>query len=125
VPRNEPLLAEVLIENKDIGFVKPGQAVRLKIETYTFQKYGMLEGVVKSVSADSSSAGAQESEGDRGLAFKALIQLSGQKLSANDLDLPLVAGMQLSAEIKQGQRTVMEYLLSPVQRVVSEAGMER
>jgi hemolysin D len=125
VPLEEPLLAEVRIENKDIGFVKPGQSVRLKIEAYTFQKYGMLEGVVKSVSADSSTAGAQESEGDRGLAFKALISLSGQKLSANDFNLPLVAGMQLSAEIMQGQRTVMEYLLSPVQRVVSEAGMER
>ena len=57
--------------------------------------------------------------------FKALIQLSSQQLHANGLQLPLGAGMQVSAEIKQGRRTVMEYLLSPVQRVASEAGMER
>ena len=127
VPRDEPLLAEVLIENKDIGFVKPGQSVRLKVAAYTFQKYGMLEGVVKSVSADSGAGGAEpESQGrEEGLSFKALIELREQKLAANDLDLPLAAGMQLSAEIMQGKRTVMEYLLSPVQRVVSEAGMER
>ena len=127
VPRDEPLLAEVLIENKDIGFVKPGQSVRLKVAAYTFQKYGMLEGVVKSVSADSSASAAEAQTSGRAesLAFKALIELREQKLAANDLDLPLAAGMQISAEIMQGKRTVMEYLLSPVQRVVSEAGMER
>jgi HlyD family secretion protein len=127
VPRDEPLLAEVLIENKDIGFVRPGQSVRLKVAAYTFQKYGMLEGVVKSVSADSSARGAESgTQGpEAGLSFKALIELKEQKLAANDLHLPLAAGMQLSAEIMQGRRSVMEYLLSPVQRVVSEAGMER
>ena len=127
VPRDEPLLAEVLIENKDIGFVKAGQSVRLKVAAYTFQKYGMLEGVVKSVSADSGARGAaaQANGSEETFAFKALIELKEQKLAANDLNLPLAAGMQLSAEIMQGRRTVMEYLLSPVQRVVSEAGMER
>jgi HlyD family secretion protein len=126
VPRNEPLLAEVLVENKDIGFVKPGQPVRLKVAAYTFQKYGMLEGVVKTVSADSGAASNDSDEArQQGLAFKALIELKEQKLDANDMNLPLAAGMQLSAEIIQGKRTVLEYLLSPVQRVVSEAGMER
>lgn len=133
VPQDEPLLAEVMIENKDIGFVVPEQAVRVKLAAYPFQKYGMLEGVVKTVSADSSSLGANptgsnqvaENEPNGSLAFKALISLKDQTLSAHELDLPLAAGMQISAEIMQGKRTVMEYLLSPVQRVASEAGMER
>ena len=87
----------------------------------------MLEGIVKSVSADSGAraAAAQANGSEETLAFKALIELKEQRLAANDLNLPLAAGMQLSAEIMQGRRTVMEYLLSPVQRVVSEAGMER
>jgi HlyD family secretion protein len=51
-----------------------------------------------------------------------LVDLSSQKLSS---DLPLAAGMQVSAEIVQGRRTVLEYLLSPVKRVVSEAASER
>jgi HlyD family secretion protein len=46
-------------------------------------------------------------------------------LHSGGLDLPLAAGMQVSAEILQGKRTVLEYLLSPVQRVASQARMER
>ncbi len=128
VPQDEPLLAEVSIENQDIGFVAPNQRVRVKIAAYQFQKYGMLEGVVKTVSADSATAARNESEASAGeypLTFKALVQLDDQQLKAGTLTLPLAAGMQLSAEIVQGKRTVLEYLLSPVQRVVSEAGMER
>ncbi|HEY8506903.1 MAG TPA: HlyD family type I secretion periplasmic adaptor subunit [Steroidobacteraceae bacterium] len=130
VPQNEPLFAEVLIENKDIGFVRPEQPVRMKLAAYPFQKYGMLEGVVKTVSADSSVSSPSGADGKEiapteGLAFKALIELHEQQLRTNDLVLPLAAGMQLSAEILQGKRTVLEYLLSPVQRVTSEAGRER
>ena len=62
---------------------------------------------------------------NNGSVFKALIELKTQELDANGLVLPLAAGMQVSAEILQGKRTVLEYLLSPVQRVASEAGMER
>lgn len=128
VPQNEPLLAEVLIENKDIGFVMPNQPVRLKVAAYQFQKYGMLEGIVKTVSADSAapSQGEAAARGEQGaLTFKALVELKDQELKLDELVLPLAAGMQLTAEIVQGKRTVLEYLLSPVQRVASEAGMER
>jgi HlyD family secretion protein len=136
VPQSEPLLAEVSIENQDIGFVREGQPVRLKLAAYPFQKYGMLEGIVKTVSADSSTrepptqAGAsgrgQTGEAPTaGLAFKALVELRVQKLAVSDLTLPLAAGMQVSAEIIEGERTVLEYLLSPVQRVANEAARER
>jgi hypothetical protein len=93
-----------------------------------FQKYGMLDGVVRTISPDSSAQGAQ-AEDDTGVppgfAFKALVELDRQRLEANGLELPLAAGMQVTAEIKQGTRTVIEYLLSPVQRVVSDADAER
>lgn len=127
VPQDEPLMAEVSIENKDIGFVVHNQPVRVKIAAYQFQKYGMLEGVVRTISADSASQRHDEQapESWQAPAFKALIELKGQKLKAADLFLPLAAGMQVSVEIVQGKRTVLEYLLSPVQRVVSEAGVER
>ena len=59
------------------------------------------------------------------MTFKATIELKHQSLMVNESPLPLAAGMQLSAEIVEGRRTVLQYLLSPVQRVVSEAGMER
>jgi hemolysin D len=129
VPHDEPLLAEVEIENKDIGFVADAQPVRLKLTAYPFQKYGMLEGTVKTISADASARDgndvASPTQAAREPAFRALIELNQQVLAATGQRLPLSAGMQVSAEIVQGRRTVLEYLLSPVQRVVSEAAMER
>lgn len=129
VPHDEPLLAEIEIENKDIGFVAESQPVRLKLTAYPFQKYGMLEGTVKTISADASgrddNANASQPEPQREPAFRALIELNQQMLESTEQRLPLSAGMQVSAEIVQGRRTVLEYLLSPVQRVVSEAAMER
>jgi HlyD family secretion protein len=139
VPANEPLRAEVAVQNRDIGFVKAGQTVRLKLATYPFQKYGMLDGKVETIIADASAEGARASgsnttngpggAGSSGVAdssaYKAIIRLTGQEMRTNGMSLPLAAGMQLAAEIVEDQRTVLEYLLSPVQRIASEAGRER
>jgi HlyD family secretion protein len=103
----------------------------VKLAAFQFQKYGMLDGVVRTVSADASTsnpnaaAGSVNQNRSGELAFKALIELRDQQLRTRGLVLPLAAGMQVSAEIIQGKRTVMEYLLSPVQQIASEAGMER
>lgn len=60
------------------------------------------------------------------LTYKAVIELRDQRLELpGGASLPTLAGMAVTAEIHQGRRTVMEYLLSPVQRVSSEAGRER
>lgn len=133
VPANEPLRAEVLIRNQDIGFVRAGQPVRLKLATYPFQRYGMLEGTVKTIIADASessparaSAGSGVSAADGPPAsFKAVIELKEQALTTHGTRYPLAAGMQLAAEIAEGKRTVLEYLLSPVRQVTDEAGRER
>jgi hemolysin D len=130
VPQNEPLTAEVQIKNEDVGFVSVGQTVRVKLAAYPFQKYGMVEGEVEHVGADANSQPQQD--GDRkadappGMTYKALVKLKEQVLtSARGESLRLAPGMQVTAEIHQGNRSVMEYLLSPVQRVVGEAGRER
>lgn len=135
VPVGEPLVAEVYVHNQDIGFVREGQMARIKLSAYPFTKYGILEGKVKTVSADAARLDAPRSV-DSGSSsastssagpspFKARVQLDGQTLTLNGISLPIAAGMQVQAEIRQGQRTVMEYLLSPVKRVVNEAGGER
>jgi len=133
VPANEPLRAEVSVQNQDIGFVRAGQPVRLKLATYPFQRYGMLEGTVRTVIADASAptntnppvaAGAATATGQP-MSFKAVIELKEQVLNTNGVRYPLAAGMQLGAEIVEGKRTVLQYLLSPVQRVTDEAGRER
>ncbi len=126
VPIDEKLQAEVMIENPDIGFIREGQLVRVKLAAFPFQKYGMVDGVVKTVSADAQQQDQRTADPNaQTLAFKAIISLDKQKLGSIDKSLSLAAGMSVSAEIIQDQRTVFEYLLSPVQRVASEAGRER
>ena len=130
VPRDEKLKAEVWVSNDDIGFVRPGQSVKLKFAAYTFQKYGMGQGTVEHVSADAQSEeeardkGLQES-GQRPLRFKALVSLDASALETDGMKYPLTVGMQASAEILLGNRTVAEYLLSPVKKAWHEAGRER
>ena len=128
VPKNELLFAEVAIHNEDMGFVAPGQSVKVKLQAYPFQKYGMLEGTVALISADSSANDPQKATalGQNPQSYKALVKLASQELRASSGEvLKLAPGMVVQAEIHQGRRTVLEYLLSPVQKVAQEAGRER
>ena len=54
VPVDENLVAEVLIRNEDVGFVHEGQRVKVKLAAYPFQKYGMIDGTVRRISADAA-----------------------------------------------------------------------
>ena len=133
VPENEPLVAEVMVKNDDVGFVYPGQTVKVKLSAYPFQKYGMLDGEVIHVGPDASDNAnppAKDNGKDKAppqptLTYKALVSLKSQVLEAQGKTLKLVPGMQVVVEIAQGRRTVMEYLLSPVQKTLQESGRER
>ena len=127
VPKDEPLIAEIRIGHDDIGFVEAGQSVKLKLTAYPFQKYGMLEGTVKTIAADVSSTTSPDSKASASvdLGFKATVALNTQQLTARGQPLVLNPGMHVIAEIRQGERTVMEYLLSPVIASVAKSGRER
>jgi HlyD family secretion protein len=134
VPRGETLVAEVWIGNQDVGFVRPGQQVKLKLVAFQFQKYGMIEGSVDQVSADATEAPSANTRSDAltgrdrpmgSLAFRALVSLRKQQLETQDERYPLAPGMQVAAEIHLGTRSILEYLLSPVQKAFHEAGRER
>ena len=139
VPDGEPLYADISVRNEDIGFTQVGQTAQIKLAAYPFQKYGMLSGTVVHVSADAAEPGKQDGAryglnapgSDSGAApnvafYKARVELQRQTLkSPGGKELALTAGMQVVAEINQGKRTVLEYLLSPVGKAVREAGRER
>jgi HlyD family secretion protein len=132
VPEDEPLVAEVLIKNDDVGFVHSGQKTKIKLVAYPFQKYGMLDGEVIHLGADAQDPSAQGKDAGTGkdkaagiLNYKAIVRLDAQTLKAQGEALKLVPGMQVVAEINQGSRTVMEYLLSPVQKAFHESARER
>jgi HlyD family secretion protein len=136
VPDNEPLIAEVMVKNDDVGFVYPQQKVKLKLATYPFQEYGMLDGEIMTIGADASDGGnaspnkdgTNKNNGNNAppsQVYKALVSLKEQQLTAEGKHYKLVPGMQVVAEINEGKRTVMEYLLSPVQKTILESGHER
>lgn len=122
VPRGEPLQAEVFLGNEDAGFVAVGQKVQLKIAAYPFQKYGLLEGTVAHLAADTTQPqGAAQPPN-----YRVLVKLGNQALRSPDGEtLALSPGMLVTAEIHQGRRSVLEYLLSPVHKVAAEAARER
>lgn len=140
VPKGEQLYADVSIKNEDVGFVQVGQPAQIKLAAYPFQRYGMLTGKVMHISADATepargsapataaiNAGAADTAPAAGApVYKARVRLDTQSLrDPQGNALALTPGMQVTAEINQGKRTVLEYLLSPVQKAVKEAGRER
>ena len=135
VPQDEPLQAEVQLRNEDVGFVSVGQVARVKVAAFPFQKYGLLDGRVVLVSADAADARLQPGQqaqqpgqpGQPLLNYRAIVRLDTHQLvsAASGETLPLSPGMAVTAEVQQGQRSVMEYLLSPVKRVAQEAARER
>lgn len=132
VPKDDTLQAEVWVSNEDIGFIRKGQNVKLKLAAFPFQKYGMVDGQVEFVAADSAdtNTGGNQSANDKAtktqpLLYKALVTLDAMHLAMDGERFSFEPGMQVSAEILLGQRTVMEYLLSPVRKAFHDAGRER
>ena len=133
VPHNDPVKAEVWVTNEDAGFVDVDQPVKLKVAAFPFNKYGMVKGHVETISADSAELpdvrerdrkdGAEHVMPPSG--FRALVALDSPYLERDGKKFNLSAGMLVSVEVNLGSRTVMEYLLSPVQKTVFEAGRER
>ncbi|MGH8661836.1 MAG: HlyD family type I secretion periplasmic adaptor subunit [Burkholderiales bacterium] len=131
VPHDEPLIAEVWVSNADAGFVVTEQKARVKLVAYPFQKYGMLEGEVKHISPDATDradAVQDRKSADPSLphqGYRTLVALKAPYLERDGRQYKLSPGMQVSAELNLGSRTVLEYLLSPVQKTVAEAARER
>jgi HlyD family secretion protein len=134
VPEGDKLVAEVWVSNQDVGFVRPGQEAKLKLAAFTFQKYGMVQGRVLHVNADATEAPSANTRSDAltgrdrpmgPLAFRALVELASQELAADGRRYALQPGMQVAGEIHLGTRSILEYLLSPVQKAFHEAARER
>lgn len=135
VPKDEILRAEVWVSNEDVGFIHNGQFTKVKLASYQFQKYGMVNGEVIHLSADSTDNTQQgagqsapptaKSPNGQPYSYRALIELNAQELLVNGVRHALSPGMQVTAEIHLGSRTILEYLLSPVMGAFQEAGRER
>jgi len=141
VPDGGPVMIEATVENRDVGFVHPGQDVEVKVETFTFTRYGLMKGRVVDVSRDAAAgaaprpamprrSGADEEPGEDPLAGKAAgyvahVMLEHDTLVVDGQIQELAPGMNVTAEIKTGWRTVIDYLLSPLSRYAHDGMNER
>lgn len=119
VPENPKLEVEVLLENKDIGFVREGQSVEIKIDAFPYTKYGLIDGEVSNISRDSIEDEKQ------GLVYPARIRLLQTTVNVRGKAVSLAPGMRVVVEIKTGNRRVIEFFLSPLIRHWQESLDER
>lgn len=119
VPKDAEVTAEVVVDNKDIGFVNVGDRAQIKLETFPFTRYGTIEARVKSVAADAVN------DEKKGAIFPAMLGLGQSSIKVDGKRVNLSPGMNVTAEIKTGKRRVIDYLLSPVQRTLGESLGER
>jgi hemolysin D len=110
---------EAMLENKDVGFVHVGQAVTVKVETFTFTRYGTIEGEIINVSNDAIE------DQKLGLIYSSRIRLKSDHVQVNGRRVALSPGMRVTAEIKTDQRRVIDYFLSPLTRSLNESLRER
>lgn len=136
VPEEGGLTTEVQLSNQDVGFVRAGQDVAIKVETFTFTRYGLIQGKVLGVSRDamvennapraSASQNVSPQVPQNGaLNYTARIALQRNSIFVDGQWKPLMPGMAVTAEIKTGKRSVMDYLLSPLAKRSDEALHER
>jgi hemolysin D len=143
-PNGGRLRVEALVANLDIGFVKLGQPAVIKVDAFPFTRFGVLHGIVVKM----ASAAIPEEEAKRTLAnaaaaanpaqapatapgqsqsfvFPVTVALDETAMKIDDAILPLTPGMTVTVEIKTDSRRVIDYLLSPLARIASEAVRER
>lgn len=119
VPDSNQVTAEVSIANQDIGFVNAGQDAEIKLETFSFTKYGTVKASVDNVSADAVT------DEKKGSYYPATLALEKKDMLIDGKQIPISPGMNVTAEIKTGKRRIIEFLLSPVQKMGSESLRER
>ena len=119
VPQEGLIEVEAFLPNKDVGFVRAGQTVEVKLETFSFTKYGTVDGEVISVSSDAIQ------DEKMGLVYSMRVRLLEDHLFVEGNKVKLSAGMAATVEIKIKQRRVIEYFLDPLLKHTSESLRER
>lgn len=119
VPDEQQLEVEVFLENKDIGFVQEGMAAEIKIHTFPFTKYGLIDGEITTISDDATI------DEQRGLIYGMHLLMKQNTLFVKGKDVKLMPGMAVTAEIKTGERRIIEFFMAPLLRYKDESIRER
>ncbi|WP_242130346.1 HlyD family type I secretion periplasmic adaptor subunit [Sphingobium sp. Sx8-8] len=145
VPDAPTIQVEALVSDRDMGFVRVGQEVVIKVRAYPFTRYGVVRGIVSKIARDSidsreaaqntDSNGSQRSVDDpsamplphvQDLVYPVIVDIIGDRtIDVDGVKTPIRPGMAVEVEIKTATRTVLEYVLSPIGQALSDAGHER
>lgn len=118
-PEHAELQVEATLLNKDIGFVKPGQEARLKIDSFPYTKYGFINGRILFISKDAVI------DEDLGPVYQMRVSMEKDFINVDGQDINLSPGMSVVTEIKTGKRRMIEYILAPFIKYKSESMRER
>jgi adhesin transport system membrane fusion protein len=123
VPVDDDLLIEAKLPPSDIGFVKVGQEATVKIDAYDFTIYGNLKGFVSYISADT----IEEQAGQNTQTYYSIqVRTNGKQFSGRpNEELQILPGMTALVEIQTGKNTILNYLLKPITKTISESMGER
>ena len=134
VPDRQGLMIQTELSDRDAGFVHAGQEAKVKVETFSFTRYGVLDGRVLNVSQDviipqgqGGDLAPQSRAAARGSrpSYVARIVLAKDTMRVDGRDVKLQPGMTVTAEIRTGSRTILDYLLSPISRRAKDSLHER
>ncbi|MER8413244.1 MULTISPECIES: HlyD family type I secretion periplasmic adaptor subunit [unclassified Mesorhizobium] len=120
VPTSETLLVEARVSPRDVAFIRPDQEALIKVTAYDFSIFGGIEGKVSNITADSL---VDQKTGEpyyqvRVATDKSTLQRDGKAYS-------IIPGMICSVDIKTGRKTILHYLLKPINKAREEAMSER
>ena len=128
VPAGDELLVESFIKPADVAFVHVGQRAMVKFSAYDFGKFGGIEGSIVHVSPDTLKDERQQKPGNPVALeeghYRVIVKLDHSEINYKGEKMPIIAGMVTTVDIRTGTKTVLEYLLRPLQKV-SEAMTEK
>lgn len=119
VPLDSDLVAEVRIMPQDIGHVVKDQPVRIKVSSYDYARYGMLEGKLDLVSATTFS----DDQGQK--YYRGRVSLNKTYFGKDPSKNRILPGMMIEGDIITGEKTILSYLLKPIQTTIKNAFIER
>ena len=127
IPLDGKIELEARVEPRDIGKVRIGSEVRIKLGAYPFQKYGTLHGVVRNLSENTlqkqPEAAPKTAVAGAGTYYRALITVEGNLRNTPE-NFRLIPGMETEAEIKTGTRRIIEYIIYPLIKALDETARE-
>jgi adhesin transport system membrane fusion protein len=112
VPIGDKTLVEAHVKPSEIGFLQVGQTAKIKLLSYDYTIYGGLEGVIDEISPD--AIGDAEKPGGDSTYYRVMLHVQSNTLHEKGKPLPVLPGMTGNAEVRIGERSVLNFLLRPM-----------